>query len=358
MNSDGNPLLPHSQSSTSLRLLRALGLSLSAWLALPAHAVLIDSGDGSGNTTPPADDPGFVHVGERYLFSAVYLGNGWVLTANHTDVGSVVIDGIDYPEVPGSKVQFDDGGIHADLMAFRIDPAPALPILPINADPNLTGESVIKIGNGLDRGGPVTACSGIDGYSWGGNTTIRWGTNHIAAYQNISSTESFYTTFDQAGSSHEAQVTTGDSGGAVFVKNGSTWELAGILFALANHGTCQPVSSSLYGDHSYAVDLATYRTQIISTVRPECSDEVDNDGDSLTDFPTDPDCESLADDSESTPAVPSLGTAGLTALAAVLLAGAAGPLRHRAARRPLRARAAGGGGPTTRTTPDRVRTRP
>jgi len=313
-----------SSSSSRQRLLRQFGLValLTGALANPAAAVLIDSGDGTGNTTAPADDPGFIHVGKRSQFSAVYVGNGWVLTANHTGVGPVEIDGVSYPDVAGSKVRFDDGGVAADLMAFQIDPYPALPILPISANPSLTGESVIMAGNGNDRGAAVTECGAIDGYAWSGSKSIRWGTNTIDSYLTALSTRSLVTDFDQGGSLHEAQNVNGDSGGALFVKNGTDWELAGILFALGAFG-CQSPMTSLYGNQSYSVDLATYRSQIIATVRPECSDEVDNDGDGLTDFPDDPDCASLEGQSETTPGVPGLGPAGLTFLAATLLAGSA-----------------------------------
>lgn len=310
-------------SSSRQRRLYRIGLSALLWcgLASPAAAVLIDSGDGTGNTTAPADDPGFIHIGKRSQFSAVYVGNGWVLTANHTGVGAVEIDGTSYPDVAGSKVRFDDGGVAADLMAFQIDPYPALPILPINAIADLTGESVIMAGNGNDRGAAVTECSSIDGYAWSGSKSIRWGTNTVGSYITALSTNALVTTFDQGGSAHEAQNVNGDSGGALFFKNGTDWELAGILFALGAFG-CQSPSTSLYGNQSYSVDLATYRSQIIATVRPECSDEVDNDGDGLIDFPDDPDCASLEGQSETTPGVPGLGPTGLTLLAATLLAGA------------------------------------
>lgn len=356
--------MPHAQYSSVWQrcCLLILGVALCAVPEKSARALLVESG--ASNTTAPSDDPGFIHVGKRAQFSAVYLGNGWVITANHVPVGPVEIDGTAYPEVAGSKVRFDEAGDPADLMAFQIDPAPSLPILEINSDPNLTGESGVMIGYGPDRGAAVTAC-GTDGYLWGGNAGIRWGTNQIAGYFNVPGTNpigeltaSFYTVFDQGGSSHEAQVVTGNSGGALFVKNGSEWELAGTLFALQNSGACQPPSSALYGNISFIVDLATYRDQIIATVRPECSDEIDNDADGLIDFPADPDCTSREDDYEATVGVPGLGPAGLSALAAALLAGAALPRRRIAPRRPLPARERGGDGPTPQTTPGRAHTRP
>ena len=38
-------------------------LALALTLALAAQGVLIDSGDGTGNTGTPPDDPGWAHVG-------------------------------------------------------------------------------------------------------------------------------------------------------------------------------------------------------------------------------------------------------------------------------------------------------
>ena len=61
----------------------------------------------------------------------------------------------------------------------------------------------------------------------------------------------------------------------------------------------QPYYYVLEGNVTYAVDLASYRDQIIATVRPECSDEVENDGDGLVDFPNDPGCKSAEDLSEA-----------------------------------------------------------
>jgi hypothetical protein len=54
----------------------------------------------------------------------------------------------------------------------------------------------------------------------------------------------------------------------------------------------------LDGNVTYAVDVASYRDQIIATVRPECSNEVDDDFDTRTDFPDEPGCTSAEDLSE------------------------------------------------------------
>ena len=164
------------------QLLPALLLPLL--LSAPAQGVLIDSGDGSGNTTAPADDPGWAHVGIRGGLTAIYVGNGWVLTANHVAEGDVVLEGVTYPAVTGSKIRIDDGaGSFADLAVFQIEPKPNLPILPISAVINLVGADVIMIGDGRNRGPATSACSPpgppIDGYEWGSGRSMRWGTNDI-----------------------------------------------------------------------------------------------------------------------------------------------------------------------------------
>ncbi|MCG8590250.1 MAG: hypothetical protein MJE66_13240, partial [Proteobacteria bacterium] len=55
----------------------SIALVTSIWVVVPpVKAVIIDSGDGTGNTAAPPSDPGFAHVGRRSSTTAVYLGNG------------------------------------------------------------------------------------------------------------------------------------------------------------------------------------------------------------------------------------------------------------------------------------------
>src|SRR5262245_6711238 len=77
--------------------------------AVPAAGVIIGAGSGDGNTTAPSSDPGMGSVGMRSNgLSAVYLGDGWILTANHVGAGDVQIGAVVYPWVPGSAVRLSN----------------------------------------------------------------------------------------------------------------------------------------------------------------------------------------------------------------------------------------------------------
>src|SRR5215468_8288263 len=113
---------------------RCLAVSLlSLGAAAAASAVLIDSGDGYGNTTAPSPDPGWSYVARfaQNSLSAVYLGNGWMLTANHNGAADVLLDGVVYPYVPGTAVVLNDPlppHSPVDLLMYQISPHPDWPL--------------------------------------------------------------------------------------------------------------------------------------------------------------------------------------------------------------------------------------
>src|SRR4029453_1581474 len=113
----------------------ALAMSWFAWLhAGPAAGVLFASGDGTGNTGPPPDDPGFAHVGVVNGLTGICLGDGWGLTANHVGIGSLTLQGVAHPAVPTSGVRLQYGpGVPTDLRLFRLVTDPGLPPLEIAA---------------------------------------------------------------------------------------------------------------------------------------------------------------------------------------------------------------------------------
>lgn len=266
---------------------RWLGLlALAMLLATPAGAVLIDGVDGTINTSAPADDPGWANVGIAGGATGVYLGNGHVLTANHVSTGgSVKFGSVSYTEVPGTAVRISNGdGTFADLKVFLITPAPPLPTLAIRANPSLPTGDVIMIGHGRERGAATSSNDPmawqvptppnvvpdppIEGYLWPGSKKLRWGKNRIVGmWPAWYHTSAFYSVFDAPGmpdaTTHEAQAANGDSGGAVFAKDGANWELAGIMLAVANYSTQFPNVSSLHGNQTGAANLSFYRDEII-----------------------------------------------------------------------------------------------
>lgn len=256
-------------------LLFLLGAGL---FAAPATAVLIDSGDGSGNTEPPDwpsnFQPGFEHVGTRGSLSAVYLGEGWVLTANHVGAGSVVIDGVAYPWVPGSARRVENpNGSNTDLVLFEIDPHPDLPNLPIAQDSPAFGDLLLIKGNGRDRGAEFSwdpngsYPPGLStGYQWAPTRSLRWGSNYVEVYPmggKVFNTMAFGSRFDEDAPLEECQAATGDSGGGVFVWDPEDrFVLAGIVLAIVEYSN-QPAATSIHGQSTYYADLACYRDDIL-----------------------------------------------------------------------------------------------
>ncbi|MCP4907432.1 MAG: trypsin-like peptidase domain-containing protein [bacterium] len=284
-----------------------VGLSVALALASPfeAGSALISTGDGSGNTTPPTADPGFDNVGVVNGLTGVYVGNGWVLTANHVGEGATLLLGETYEPVPGSSVRFQnpDSSL-ADLIAYKLlGSDPPLPFLTIADTAPILDTLIVIIGNGRNRG-TATTWNGLDGWTWGSGRSVRWGTNRVFDIDEFSlGTQSFWTLFDdlnpgQSIGQHEADIVDGDSGGAAFIGSGATAELIGILFARVTFVN-QPASTSLYGNAGIVADLFAYRAEILAVIdQPECSDGLDDDGDGSIDFPNDPGCSDALDADE------------------------------------------------------------
>jgi hypothetical protein len=176
---------------------------------------------------------------------------------------------------------------------FRIDSDPSLPNLNISTSAPAIGSEVTLIGDGLDRDTSLTLWTvdtsttpftwseggvspNASGFQSLGTSTLRWGTNVVTdegsdTVINIGSGDSraIKLTYDQAGGDNEATLAVGDSGGALFYKNGSDWELAGIHQAVGTFSG-QPSNTSVFGNLAYAGDLSFYRDEILAvTAVPE-----------------------------------------------------------------------------------------
>lgn len=217
---------------------------------------------------PPGAGTGFEHVAQRGPTSAVYLGGSWVLTAAHVGAGEILLDGVRYPAVAGSwaPLRGGEGPALPDLGVYRIEPHPALPRLALVDRPPRPGERVLLVGCGRARGERLE-WEGRTGFRWSGPSLRRWGLNRIAgtgfdAFDAGLATRSFATLFS-ADEPWEAQAAGGDSGGAVFVRRGAAWQLAGIMIAVGTFPK-QPAATSLIGNATHVADLSHYRDEILA----------------------------------------------------------------------------------------------
>lgn len=283
------------------------------FIATSAYSVVIWTGDGTGNTTPPADDPGWVSVGVCGFGTCEYLGNGWVMTARHIGQANVVFDGIEYNYVQGSRTQLpsDAGASHSpDVVLWKVYPYPTVPALPLYDRKVPVGTPVIGIGHGFNRGAirpPGAALEDAVGWEPGTGKSMRWGTNRVAESRNRSNRPIGYSSmtytmiFDKGGTTrstlHEDYFFKGDSGGPMFVRvPGLTnrWAIAGI------NVTTQDVNAN-YNAWIRVVDIPFYRDQLLAIVNtPACDNGIDDDMDGLIDYPEDDSCDD-ANDIEDTP---------------------------------------------------------
>lgn len=264
-----------------------------------ASGVVIDTLTGTGNTTAPADDPGWANVGVRGAGTGVYLGDGWVLTTARVGGGSIVLGSGTYAMLAGSGTTLGNAGAAGrsattDLYLYQIvSPPTGLPTLTIASAGPIVGDTVTMIGAGRDRGSftqwsvdtqtdpwtwtEVSSGGSAAGYQTLASRAMRWGTNaidHTGVWldDGFGDALSFVTSFTASGSpSNEAQAVAGDLGGAVFRKNGSEWELSGLMLtALGYSGQPDPLQNAIYGDETFIADLSFYRPQIVAIV-PEPS---------------------------------------------------------------------------------------
>jgi hypothetical protein len=285
-----------------------------------AHAIFVGTTPGviPNTTMSPASygagwtqgDPGWANSAHTLnYFNAVYLGDGWVLSANHTGVDGVefTVGGTPYARVPNQTYRISNAGVSgltgdADLQLFRIQNDPGLPALSISSTPlNLTNQ-VMYIGFGLFRAAAeshwnvdtmtdpdtwtvnTTGSGDRSGYYPSGNGKA-WGTNNIANDSilggmeasdgditvAVGNTVAYLTTYDRASSNpFEAQAVGGDSGSPVFHKNSNgKWELAGIILAnyIFNGQDQFPGFGNTLGVYDNATafaDLSSYRANILA----------------------------------------------------------------------------------------------
>lgn len=210
-------LLPHG-TAVSLIVLALLSFS-----AVANGVLLFRTGDPTANTTEPTGalaGSGWQYEGTFGIYLGTAIAPHYFVTAKHLGNGPTqfLYHGVNYTIVRS----FADPG--ADLLIFEV--AGTLPLYaPLYSRSDEIGKHLVVIGRGTQRG-PARIVNGqLRGWEWGAGDSIqRWGENEVASIVGAT----LYALFDQAGLPQEAHISSGDSGGAVFLNEGGVWKLAGI----------------------------------------------------------------------------------------------------------------------------------
>lgn len=209
------------------------------WMGADRLDALIFYSNGSAkyNTTAPTGDlagSGWELQGKWGGFLGTPVAPSWFVAAKHVGgtVGQVfTLNGVSYVTV--AKVNHPT----ADLTLWQVSgvfPSHA----PLYTLADEVGKSLVVFGRSAVRGTTVNV-SGMSptplrGWLWGGPGfgTVRWGQNVVARTAAFGGGDFIVATFDRTGGSNEATLATGDSSGAVFIRDGVTWKLAGINYGV------------------------------------------------------------------------------------------------------------------------------
>jgi hypothetical protein len=213
-----------------------------------AHAVLFyTTGDPSYNTTAPTGslaDSGWQWQGDWGPFSGTPVGTHYFMTAQHVGggvTGTFTLDGNNYTVIPFADSDFKDVP-GTDMRLWHVDgtfPTYAS-VWDESVDGTEVGQNLTVFGRGTQRGAeirlPDMPSGTLKGWQWGpGDTVRRWGENQVtslAAYAVLGDDKLLEFDFDASGPGYvgvnEAGLSSGDSGGGVFIKSGNQYKLAGI----------------------------------------------------------------------------------------------------------------------------------
>ena len=288
-------------------LTTALLLALSA---APAPALVLWGLDNSANLTDPGTGAPWNAVakvtnsdGSLIEGSAVYLGEGFMLTANHVTMN------LTYSFVTFDKVEtfaidptFNDGvraygkqvAPGVDMAVIKLTSIPvsasAATLLPTATESFGASSSATMVGWGVGRS--AAAPVGTNTVSWGDATTSdkRWGLNAPRDTSNVAYTLGsndylYEALITYAGNTNapnpnnkglgdsEAGATLYDSGSGLFQQIGNEWYLIGLTTAVQRqtaNSTTFGLDSTGGGDANYFARISSYHEEITALV-PEPS---------------------------------------------------------------------------------------
>lgn len=105
---------------------------------------------------------------------------------------------------------------------------------PLYSGSDEAGKELVVMGRGTQRGATVDLGGTAKGWKWGAaDHRARWGRNVVTNIHTDGTLGDLIAAdFDAISGIDEAHLSVGDSGGAVFIKDGGIWKLAGINYAV------------------------------------------------------------------------------------------------------------------------------
>jgi hypothetical protein len=223
-----------------------LVMALFCLHAAESQAVLFyDTGDYSHNTTAPTGiftDSGWQYEGLYGSYLGTAIAPQYFITAQHfgTQGTTFTQSGI---FTGGSDVTYNvDTTVNAgtgywdiagtDLRIFKIQESFSS-YAPLYTGTLELGMTMVTMGRGGARGAEVLLNGNLHGWEPElADGTTRWGSNTVSDIYSSVLGDLLMASFSAGGTSEEATLSNGDSGGGVFVNDGGVWKLAGVNYSV------------------------------------------------------------------------------------------------------------------------------
>lgn len=212
----------------------------------PCQAIVFhDTADPNHNTTAPTGvyaDSGWQYEGVFGAFLGTMISPQLFLTAQHIGVQSATFvhkglfnGGSDVTYTLDSSANsglgyWDIAG--TDLRIYKVNE-----VFPYYAELYTgileVGETLVTNGMGGVRGSDVMVGGDLKGWETGGSDGIaRWGANEVSGIVSSGVGDLLAVEFNALSGVEESFLSSGDSGGGLFIQDGATWKLAGVNYAI------------------------------------------------------------------------------------------------------------------------------
>jgi len=226
----------------------AVVVGIHPWLVSSALGVIFfDTGDVAHNRevapTGAYEDSGWQYQGDFGDFLATKISPNHIITAKHIGVHTTFVSQ-SYFNGTAMDVSYGvdntvNGGLGywnigtTDLRIFQVT-GTFSSYAPLYTGGDEVGKELVVMGRGTQRGTTVNLGGTDKGWKWGGTDgRARWGRNNVTNINDFGALgEMLAVDFDAESGIDESHLSSGDSGGSVFIQDAGVWKLAGINYAV------------------------------------------------------------------------------------------------------------------------------